>query len=349
MKRWLGVTLYYDKAWWDKDEQTWVDENFHILEQVTLYDQERRLKRLRSSNSEPPLSSFAWNEVVFRSFKSGYLKAIDFGVFRQLKFAAAKRMYRFLDKRFYHKSRWEFDLVEFAFEHIGLSRNYDTGQLKRRLQAAITELESVGFPRSTADIAALRKNLHAANGESCSCENQCRKIEPASQESAGLAKQLVERGVTPSVANDLVRDYPKELIEMQMEVLDRLQKEKERESIRNPAGYLVKSLRDGYVPAGASVAEAITSCSCRDPQAGNSAATRSRSGTDPCFNSYLLSLGKLELDELERAALQHVEPTLVAGYERSEETHRRSSFFSVYRRNGFQEREARPRILFSNP
>ena len=108
------MTLYYDKAWWDKEEQSWVDENFHILEQVTLYDQERRLKRLRSSSPELPLSSFTWNEVVFRSFKSGYLKAIDLGVFRELEFAAAKRMYRFLDKRFYHKSRWEFDLGEFA-------------------------------------------------------------------------------------------------------------------------------------------------------------------------------------------------------------------------------------------
>ncbi|BBO33411.1 hypothetical protein PLANPX_3023 [Lacipirellula parvula] len=56
-------------------------------------------------DSEPPLSSFVWNEVVFRSFKSGYLKAVDLVLFRQLHRAAAKRMYRFLDKRFYHKSR----------------------------------------------------------------------------------------------------------------------------------------------------------------------------------------------------------------------------------------------------
>ena len=246
LKRWLGVTLYYDKAWWDKDEQSWVDENFHILEQVTLYDQERRLKRLRSSNPEPPLSSFTWNEVVFRSFKSGYLKAIDLSVFRQLEYAAAKRMYRFLDKRFYHKSRWEFDLAEFACEHIGVSRNYDTGQLKRRLQPAIDELESVGFLKS---MPVAQRYVKISRGEwrIVFIKKAVPQIEPPDQ-NALLIKRLSDRGVTPSVATELVRDFPEELIEMQIEVLDRLQQAKERESIRNPAGYLVKSIREGYVP-----------------------------------------------------------------------------------------------------
>src|SRR5580698_5518248 len=38
LNRWLGVTLYYDKAWWSKEEQSWVDEGFHILDQVTIFD-----------------------------------------------------------------------------------------------------------------------------------------------------------------------------------------------------------------------------------------------------------------------------------------------------------------------
>ena len=82
LKHWLGVTLYYDKAWWDKEQQSWVDENFHILERVVVYDKERRLERMQNGNSEPPLSSFTWNEVVFRSFKSGNLKTIDMDLYR---------------------------------------------------------------------------------------------------------------------------------------------------------------------------------------------------------------------------------------------------------------------------
>ena len=33
--------------------------------------------------------------------------------------SAVKRLYRFLDKPFFHKARWEFDLKEFGGEHAG--------------------------------------------------------------------------------------------------------------------------------------------------------------------------------------------------------------------------------------
>lgn len=338
LKRWLGVTLYYDKAWWDKDEQTWVDENFHILEQVTLYDQERRLKRLRSANSEPPLSSFVWNEVVFRSFKSGYLKAIDLGVFRQLEYAAAKRMYRFLDKRFYHKTRWEFDLAEFACEHIGVSRNYDTGQLKRRLQPAIAELEAVGFLEA---LPVAQRFVKISRGEwrIVFIRKAVPQIEPPSQDAALLIKRLAARGVTPSVATELVRDYPHELIEMQIEVLDRLQQAKERESIRNPAGYLVKSIREGYVPRTNFLPKRTS------PKVSPPPKPEVPPQPDPVqerVNVYLSSLSKADLDELEQTALQYVDATLVEGYERSKNTS--GAAFAVYRRM-VQEREAKRRLF----
>jgi hypothetical protein len=52
---------------------------------------------------------------------------------------------RFLDKRFFHRRRWEFDLKEFAWEHIGLARSYDAAGLKRKLTVGIVELERNGF------------------------------------------------------------------------------------------------------------------------------------------------------------------------------------------------------------
>jgi hypothetical protein len=94
---------------------------------------------------EPQLSSFWWNEVVFRSFQAGYLKRIDMELFRRLRSPIAKRLYRLLDKRFYHKDRWTFDLRELACEHVGISRNYDVGQMKRKLRPAIAELEEAQY------------------------------------------------------------------------------------------------------------------------------------------------------------------------------------------------------------
>ena len=62
---------------WSKAEQCWVDEKFHILENVSLFDREKA-RRHPQARRQPtlPLSSFVWNDVVFRSFRAGNLKSI---------------------------------------------------------------------------------------------------------------------------------------------------------------------------------------------------------------------------------------------------------------------------------
>ena len=45
LHRWVGVVLMYENAWWDNTAKSWVDENFHVLDNVTLYDRERRRAR----------------------------------------------------------------------------------------------------------------------------------------------------------------------------------------------------------------------------------------------------------------------------------------------------------------
>jgi hypothetical protein len=148
----------YENAWWDNQAKSWVDEQFHVLDNVTLYDRERwrTSERARKTNKveksglkveKPPLplSSFRWNEVIFRSFQSGNLKQLDLEFYLKLRLPTTKRMYRFLDKRFYRRSRLDFDLRSLACEHIGLSRSYAPTELKRRLKPALEEMEQLGF------------------------------------------------------------------------------------------------------------------------------------------------------------------------------------------------------------
>ena len=51
LHRWVGVVLMYENAWWDNAAKSWVDENFHVLDNVTLYDRERRRPSPRSGKS----------------------------------------------------------------------------------------------------------------------------------------------------------------------------------------------------------------------------------------------------------------------------------------------------------
>src|SRR3954462_9903906 len=159
LHRWVGVVLMYENAWWDNVAKSWVDEQFHVLDNVTLYDRERRRPPPRSGKSGKsdrgggsradkaplPLSSFRWNEVIFQSFQSGNLKQLELEFYLGLRLPTTKRMFRFLDKRFYRRSRLDFDLRTLACEHIGMSRSYAPTELKRRLKPALDELERLGF------------------------------------------------------------------------------------------------------------------------------------------------------------------------------------------------------------
>jgi hypothetical protein len=247
LNRWTGVTLYYQRAWWNKAKQCWVDEKFHVLDNVRLFQRENGR---RVGDDESGSSVFVWNEVIFRSFQAGNLKSIDFDFFRDLRSAIARRLYRFLDKRFFHRDRWDFNLKEFACEHAGLSRNYDTANLKRKLRCGITELEQRGYLRALSETERFLKVcsgewrivFEKAKGEAN------RKSTPADEPAAALVAALIARGVSPSTARSTVKQFAPERIQPQLEVFDYLVVQKDPKVSRNPPGFLLSAIRGEYAP-----------------------------------------------------------------------------------------------------
>lgn len=265
LHRWVGVVLMYENAWWDNSAKSWVDENFHILENVTLYDRERRKRagkaaakgaarpggRQADAEGDPlPLSSFRWNEVIFRSFQSGNLKQLDLEFYLKLRLPTTKRMFRFLDKRFYRRERLDFDLRTLACEHIGMSRSYKPTELKRRLRPALEELELLGFiePLSDQDRYCWRARgqwrilfIRGSRGWGDGAEAPTAEDQPAA-----LVEALTARGVTPGAAADLVKAHPPARVRTKIEVFDWLVKNEDKRVGKNPAGYLVASIRADY-------------------------------------------------------------------------------------------------------
>jgi hypothetical protein len=315
LRRWLGVTLYYDKAWWDKQAGCWIDAAFHLIDQIIL---PRRRSNARGLVGESAPSSFTWNEIVFASFQAGYLKQLDMELYRRLNSTVAKRMLRFLDKRFYHRSQWEFPLVEFACEHIGLSRNYDTGQLKRRMIPAIVELEEVGFIGQMPHEA---RFVRLSRGQwQVKFAKAKRRPQPTVKNSPPLAivEQLVARGIHPRVAKRLAATFPVEVIETHVAAFDQLRADHDGRVARNPAGYLVQSIRRGYQVS------RIESRSTRPPNIPQRQVPTTRGATPrtdavttktelaDCARvaEFLAGLTPAQRSELELAAL-HSAPTLL--------------------------------------
>ncbi|MFO0959107.1 MAG: replication initiator protein A [Isosphaeraceae bacterium] len=280
LHRWVGVVLIYENAWWDNEVKSWVDEDFHVLDNVSLYDRERRAKVAKIKKGgklPPPLSSFRWNEVIFRSFQSGNLKQLDLELYLRLRLPTTKRLYRFLDKRFYRRDRLEFDLRSLACEHIGMSRTYAPTELKRRLRPALEELEAVGFlePLKDSDRYAQVKRgcwrillIRGPRGG-----GPCQAEEPAHWVAA-----LVDRGIAAKTAAELVEGVDGDYLRTKIEVYDWLIRNGDKRVARNPAGVRVASIREDYQPpAGYSAgADPKAQARAQDPPADPAAERRKK-------------------------------------------------------------------------
>jgi hypothetical protein len=254
LHRLAGVTYHFENSWWDNRRKAWTSKIFGIIDNVDLNDS-------RETDGQGTLftSRIVWNQTVLDSFQAGYLRSIDFQLAMSFKHIISMRIYRFMGKRFHLQPEWTFAIRDFACEHIGLARNYEGGvQLVRKLKPAIVELEGVGFLAPLPEQERFTKK--GRDWFIRLIQHSPALAVPASPSPASqaamplLVSALVQRGVTKSVAADLVQRHAAELIERQMEVFDWLVEKQDKKVAQNPAGYLVESIRTpdgGYqVPKG---------------------------------------------------------------------------------------------------
>lgn len=252
LNRWVGVTLLYKKSWWDNETKTKGNHSFHILESATVIEQEQR-RGCQAKQIALPLSSVRWSNEFFQSFKANNLKKLDLKVYFSLKSSITKQLYRFLDKRFYKKAEWSFDLRVLACEHVGMSRNYECWRLKQKLQPAIDELTATGFLKAMPADKQFKRTgrgqwtVSFARGGSvpATVDDAATGQAVPEDEPSELEAELVARGVTPKTARELVAAVPEERIRLQIEQTDWLKKTGKRK-ITDLAGFLTQAIRDNY-------------------------------------------------------------------------------------------------------
>ena len=131
MHRLVGVRLSYQNLWRDNRDKQWRDQGaFGVLDSFRFQDS----RTVGASTSFVERSSmFRWGSVLFKSFDSGYLKRIDYGLARNLS-AKARRLYRYLDKHFHppKKTRITVDLARLAYQHIGVSPGVELDKVRKR-------------------------------------------------------------------------------------------------------------------------------------------------------------------------------------------------------------------------
>lgn len=236
--RWASVTLFYNRAWWDRDVRSWRSKSFHVLETVDL--------RGRSDRDDCD-SSFTWNPVLFQSFVSHNIRRLDLNTYFALKLPAARQAFRFLDKRFHRSRKLELDLRRFACEHVGLSRNYDNAQLRRKLQGAVEELEQIGFLKPLAlDVRYRQVQRGEWQITLIKQATGAAKFDDTTKPPQPLVAKLVERGVHAATAAELTDNFPAAKITEKLALHDWLVSRRDRRVSRNPAGFLAMAIRQDY-------------------------------------------------------------------------------------------------------
>ena len=262
LNRWIGVTLYYQNAWRDRETNQWVDEKFHILERIKIYSQENERSRPKpdpgQGSFEFASSFFVWNDAVYRSFTSGNIKSLDYDFVLELESSISRRLYRFLDKRFYKARNLSFELKNLAYEHIGLSRNSPVADLKRKLLTAIDELVGKKFLKPLPKDQRFRKeragvwHVHfeksdfvpvAANKAPAETKTAPPGSETDLSETTAVIQKLVDAGVRLETAVELAGKYPAAYIESKIQLTEHLTKTKSKKVSDNPPGFLITAIR----------------------------------------------------------------------------------------------------------
>ncbi|MCA9016666.1 MAG: replication initiator protein A [Planctomycetaceae bacterium] len=253
LRRWKGLSIFSDRAFYDHAQKSWVNRDFGVFDNLVIYRRE-----VIQGKAAPGCSRFVWNDVLFRSFQSGYLKQLDWNLYCRLTSPVAKRLYRFLDKRFYHSHRVEIDLLELGLRKVRLAGNYNTAQMKRALLKGIEELERVWDLKSRLPeerfckdktgkwIVVFERRAKQRRGPIETSVATAPLLPLSSAEPLpainpqNLERELIKRGIGPASAEDLSLSQPSTRIREMLELYDWYNN---RGQPRGP-GFLVQSIRN---------------------------------------------------------------------------------------------------------
>jgi len=318
LRRWKGVTVFSNRAFYDHARKSWVNRDFGIFDNLYLYERESA-----AGTVAPTSSRFLWNEVLFTSFQSGYVKKLDWDLYCRLTTPVAKRLYRLLDKRFYYGNEVVMDLRQLAFRKVRLSDRYNVAQIKRALAAGLRELEERWELRPIPDN---RRYVNRGRGrweivfERRRPPGTKAAITRAANRSADLTTELTRRQIGPATAAEIVEAHSEEAIRTMIRLFDWFASRGEPkgpgflvDSIRNPAKYRLPA----ELKAAGPVAQRPERITRRRPPPTQELGDDTSSPAAPAFGEFWNRLGPDRRAEFEAKAVAGAVPLARDGYLRT--------------------------------
>lgn len=248
-----GVRIKAANAFFDNETKSHSTKNFGIIDAYEINDG-------READTKP--SFFIWSEELFKSFKVGFIKKLDLAFFLDLQSAVSKRMYRYLDKHFWYKSKVTINLFTLCHEKIGVSRNYRyASSLRQQLDPAIDELIKCGFLSKVEYQGRAKQTtitLYAASKQprSVSSREPAKKLAAAqlvddasSRLRLELLDRLEKRGLNGNIGRRLMEALDSNgltRVEKIISYFDQLLQENSARVSRNPVGFLYRAIEHPF-------------------------------------------------------------------------------------------------------
>ena len=234
LRRWAGLTVYSNRAFYDHRRKSWVNRDFGVIDNLLVYEREAS-----EGAAAPQSSRFTWNQVFFDSFQAGYLKRLDWDLYCRLDSPVAKRLYRFLDKRFYRGGKVEADLRTLAERTVRLAASNDAAQHKRQLLKGIAGLEREWELKPAEPAERFRRE---ARGKwTVVFERKRQSAGVASGNTlTGVAADLAAAGVSATMAARLAQDADERTVRTMLALFEHYR----ATGKRRDAGFLVNCVRE---------------------------------------------------------------------------------------------------------
>ncbi len=256
LDRLSGVRIKATNAFYDNENKLHSTRNFGIIDEYEIND---------GRDTRP--SFFTWSEVLFTSFQVGFIKKLDLDFYLDLESAVSKRLYRYLDKHFWYRSRIQMNLFTLAHEKIGISRNYVyASSLRQQIEPALDELkqrgmlssyEFIGKGKSTEIVLQAaqpaRKTLAAQQQSAAETKNDSFSGSRTSFEVEGvgdpLTEALVKRGIAEKQAHRLLAGQGRDTAERRAAIIahfDKLVASGSHLVSKNPQGFLYRAVEKPF-------------------------------------------------------------------------------------------------------
>lgn len=139
LARLKGVSIFAKNAFWDNATKSYTTIGFGIISDFLLKNDGKGRKS--NSMGREDMSMVTLDKYIYRSIKSGYIKTLDFSFWVDLETSVSKRLYRYLDKKFFRDNFFEINIDKLCHEKLGLSRNIVyKSSLMQKIEYGIKEL-----------------------------------------------------------------------------------------------------------------------------------------------------------------------------------------------------------------